>query len=60
MAKLTEEEKEILYRAHEIRERIRAEELEAGEISLEDAKRQAREEMQAQRTGRNPRNTFTE
>ena len=60
MAKLTEEEKEILYRAHEIRERIRAEELEAGEISLEDAKRQAREEMQAQRTGRNPRSTFTE
>lgn len=45
MAELTEEEKEILYRAHEIKERIRAEELEAGEISLEEAKRQQQEEL---------------
>ncbi|MBQ8639824.1 MAG: LCP family protein [Lachnospiraceae bacterium] len=45
MANLTEEEKEILFRAHEIRERIRAEELEAGEITLEEATRQADEEL---------------
>ena len=46
MPQLTEEEKEILYRAHEIRERIRAEELEAGEITLEEAVASAKEEME--------------
>ncbi len=47
MAQLTEEEKEVLYRAHEIRERLRAEALEAGEISLKEAKKQAREDLEA-------------
>ncbi len=46
MANLTQEEKEILYRAHEIRERLRAEELEAGEISLKEAERQSREDLE--------------
>ena len=37
MPDLTEEEKKILRQAYEIKERIKAEELEAGEVSVDEA-----------------------
>lgn len=43
MSELTEEEKQILRKAYEIKERIRAEELEAGETSLEEAVEESEE-----------------
>ncbi len=46
MPELTEEERQILFQAHEIKERIRAEQLEAGEITLEEAVAQERAEQQ--------------
>ena len=52
MPDLTEEEKKILRQAYEIKERIKAEELEAGEVSVDEA---VEEEMESDMPVRRPK-----
>ena len=52
MPDLTEEEKKILRQAYEIKERIKAEELEAGEVSVDQA---VEEELDTDMTPQRPK-----